>query len=99
MVDSADTKRLDDDKEYENNAKVELDRLMDNDLLRNSLLLVIANKQDLKEALPVQEIAKRLNLARFKNREWHIQGTSLITGDGVYEGMDWLATKIKQMKK
>lgn len=98
VVDSADSKRLDDNKEYENNAKVELDRIMDHDLLQNALLLVIANKQDLKEALPIQEIAKRLNLARFKNRVWHIQGTSLITGDGVYEGMDWLATKIKQKK-
>jgi hypothetical protein len=41
--------------------------------------------------MQVQEISERLGLDRFRNRRWVIQGCSASTGDGLYEGMDWLA--------
>ena len=36
----------------------------------------------------------QLGLHTIKDREWHIQGTCALTGDGLYEGLEWLA-KVK----
>jgi hypothetical protein len=30
------------------------------------------------------------------NRAWHIQGTCATTGDGLYEGLDWLGQQINK---
>jgi len=43
--------------------------------------------------MTVQEIAQKLGLPSLR-REWHIQGTCAITGDGLYEGLDWLAKTV-----
>ncbi|OAY74091.1 ADP-ribosylation factor, partial [Ananas comosus] len=39
-----------------------------------------------------------LGLYDLRNRIWHIQGTCALTGDGLYEGMDWLATTLKRLQ-
>ncbi|CAA6667024.1 unnamed protein product [Spirodela intermedia] len=31
-------------------------------------------------------------------RRWHIQGTCAISGDGLYEGLDWLASTLKELQ-
>ncbi|KAF5960296.1 hypothetical protein HYC85_001505 [Camellia sinensis] len=56
----------------------------------NSIILVFANKQDMKGAMTPMEVCEGLGLYDLKNRKWHIQGTCALKGDGLYEGLDWL---------
>jgi len=96
VVDSNDRDRIDDSKDYEHSAKEELHRMLAEDELRDAVLLVYANKQDLPNAMKVQEVAERLGLNKLRNRQWFIQGTSAPTGDGLYEGLDWLSNTLSK---
>eukprot|EP00966_Prymnesium_polylepis_P301928 6975549-Prymnesium_polylepis.1 len=61
--------------------------------LHDSLILVMANKQDLPNALDAAAIAAHLGLHALRRRAWHIQPCSALTGDGVGEGFDWLVSR------
>jgi len=96
VVDSNDRDRIDDSKEYEHSAKEELNRMLAEDELRDAVLLVFANKQDLPNAMKVQEVTERLGLNKLRDRQWYIQGCSAPTGDGLYEGLDWLSNTLSK---
>eukprot|EP00457_Paulinella_chromatophora_P014945 gb/GEZN01015454.1/.p1 GENE.gb/GEZN01015454.1/~~gb/GEZN01015454.1/.p1 ORF type:complete len:192 (-),score=32.83 gb/GEZN01015454.1/:212-787(-) len=98
VVDSNDRDRIDDSADLLDSAKEELQRMLSEDELRDAALLVFANKQDLPNAMKVQEVTERLGLNRLRNRQWYIQGSSAPTGDGLYEGLDWLSTVISKRK-
>jgi small GTP-binding protein len=98
VVDSNDRNRVDDSLDYEYSAKEHLARMLQEEELRDAALLVFANKQDLPNAMKVQEVTERLGLNRLRNRQWHIQGCSATTGDGLYEGFDWLAETLAKKK-
>jgi len=91
VVDSNDRDRID-------NAREELNRMLSEDELRESVLLVLANKQDLPNAMKVQEITDKLGLNKQRGRQWYIQGSSAPTGDGLYEGLDWLSATLSKKK-
>ena len=40
------------------------------------------------------EISKQFNLTSLKNHSWHIQACCALTGEGLYEGMEWLTGEI-----
>ena len=42
------------------------------------------------------EVCEGLGLFDLRNRKWHIQGTCALRGDGLYEGLDWLSTTLKE---
>lgn len=44
------------------------------------------------------EVCDGLGLYDLKNRKWHIQGTCALKGEGLYEGLDWLSTTLKEQK-
>ena len=96
VVDSNDSERLDWECGFKDNVKHELDRLMAEDELRDAALLVLANKQDLPYALSVEEITERLELKKLRNREWYVQGCCAVSGDGLYEGLDWLVDTLEK---
>ncbi|KAL2255124.1 hypothetical protein VTK26DRAFT_4067 [Humicola hyalothermophila] len=77
-------------------AREELQRMLNEDELRDALLLVFANKQDLPNAMTVAEITDKLGLHSLRQRTWYIQSTCATSGDGLFEGLDWLATEIKK---
>ena len=83
------------------NAKEELDDLLLEEELNGIPLLIYANKQDLPNAMSINEITNCLELNKIlqKNRKWHIQELIATTGDGMYEGLDWLSTVIEEKKK
>ena len=83
VVDSNDRDRVD-------NARDELHRMLNEDELRESILLVFANKQDLPNAAPAAQLAEALQLSSLRGRKWYIQACCATTGDGLYEGLDWL---------
>jgi hypothetical protein len=52
-------------------AKDELHRMLAEDELREAVLLVFANKQDLPNAMPVNKITERLGLNTLRHRQWY----------------------------
>ena len=73
-------------------ARYELYMLFREKHLRNASFLIFANAEDHPNATSVAEIMEYLELP--KNRIWYVQGSSGIYGDGLYEGLDWLNTKL-----
>jgi len=68
--------------------------MLSEDELRDAVLLVFANKQDLPNAMTVAEITDKLGLHSLRTRKWYIQSTCATSGDGLYEGLDWLSNTI-----
>ena len=89
VVDSNDVCRIEE-------AREELQRLLEEEELREAVLLVYANKQDLPNAVCPAELGKKLRLHQITNRPWQVQGTCARTGDGLYEGLDWLGEMIRK---
>ncbi|KXZ47012.1 hypothetical protein GPECTOR_39g506 [Gonium pectorale] len=92
VVDSTDTDRI-------GVSRDEFKALLDEEELRDSLILVFANKQDLPNALTDAQIAEGLGLYDIKNRDWAIFKTSAVKGEGLFEGLDWLANMLKTRRK
>lgn len=89
VVDSNDRERLAE-------AKEELNRMLSEDELRDAVLLVLANKQDLPNAMKANEAKEALQLSGLNQRKWYIHSTCATTGDGLYEGLDWLSNALKK---
>jgi len=88
VVDSNDRERIAE-------ARDELNRMLAEDELREAVVLVFANKQDLPQAMNPAEITDKLGLHNMRNRNWYIQATCATNGDGLYEGLDWLSNQLK----
>ena len=95
VVDSNDAARMDSSKEYGCCAREEIESMLSEDSLRGVPLLVLANKQDLPQALKVRDVMERLALPKLQGREWHIQGAVATQAEGLYEGLDWLVDAVK----
>ncbi|KAL7151029.1 hypothetical protein ABFS83_04G004100 [Erythranthe nasuta] len=75
-------------------ARDELHKMLNEDQLRDAVLLVFANKQDLPNAMNAAEITDKLGLHSIGKRHWYIQSTCATSGEGLYEGLDWLSNNI-----
>ncbi|KAL0180657.1 hypothetical protein M9458_023063, partial [Cirrhinus mrigala] len=62
VVDSSDHDRID-------TAAEELNAMLAEDEMRDVVLLVLANKQDLPKAMPAHELTERLGLHSLKGRQ------------------------------
>lgn len=51
--------------------------------------------QDLPNAMNAAEITDKLGLHSLRNRNWYIQAACATSGDGLYEGLDWLSNQLK----
>lgn len=92
VVDSSDTERM-------STAQDEFHAILQEEELKDSVILIYANKQDLPGALDAAAVSEALNLHTIKNRQWSIFKTSAIKGDGLFEGLDWLSNTLKSGKK
>lgn len=77
-------------------ARDELNKMLNEDEMREAILLVYANKQDLPNAMSAAEITEKLKLSEMRNRQWYIQSCCATSGDGLYEGLDWLTNNISK---
>eukprot|EP00440_Ansanella_granifera_P005819 gb/GFBE01006312.1/.p1 GENE.gb/GFBE01006312.1/~~gb/GFBE01006312.1/.p1 ORF type:complete len:186 (+),score=52.99 gb/GFBE01006312.1/:1-558(+) len=87
VVDSSDPERLED-------AREELQAMLENRDLRDACLLIYANKQDMPEALSAGDVAAKLGLCRIRDRPWFIQPAIATKCQGVKEGLDWMANAV-----
>merc|ERR1711924_130264 len=78
VIDSSDVRRLEESSQ-------ELKELLAEDKLCGVPLLIFANKQDLLQAMPAEDIAERLSLSSIRDRTWQIQACSAKGGEGLQE--------------
>ncbi|XP_048027868.1 ADP-ribosylation factor 4-like isoform X1 [Megalobrama amblycephala] len=89
VVDSSDQDRIE-------TAAEELKKMLAEDEMRDVVLLVLANKQDLPKAMAVHELTERLGLHALRGRQWFVQPTCAVQGSGLYEGLDWLSDQLSK---
>nr|VDC99871.1 unnamed protein product [Brassica rapa] len=68
--------------------------MLNEDGLRDGVLQVFANKQDLPNPINAAEITDKLGLHSLRQRHWYIQSTCAISGGGNYKGLDRLSNNI-----
>ncbi|KAE9554027.1 hypothetical protein FO519_002787 [Halicephalobus sp. NKZ332] len=91
VVDSADKDRI-------GISKQELISMLEEEELKNAVLMVLANKQDIPGCLTVTDVYRSLGLDALRSREFQIFKTSALKGEGLDEAMEWLANKLKEAK-
>ncbi len=91
VVDSNDRDRIEENRE-------ELHKMLGEEELKDAVLLVFANKQDLPGAMQCPEMTDKLGLHTLRGRTWFIQSTCALKGDGLVEGLDWLAKHVTPSK-
>merc|ERR1711869_72395 len=72
VVDSNDRDRIED-------AREELMKLLPEDAMRDAVILVLANKQDLPNAMTPAEVTEKLGLYNLRNRQWFLQSACATT--------------------
>eukprot|EP01126_Amoeba_proteus_P043190 TRINITY_DN4729_c0_g1_i6.p1 TRINITY_DN4729_c0_g1~~TRINITY_DN4729_c0_g1_i6.p1 ORF type:complete len:203 (+),score=43.94 TRINITY_DN4729_c0_g1_i6:52-609(+) len=64
--------------------------------LSSSVVAVFCNKQDLPGALDSADVSRDLGLVEIKNHPWSIFKTSAVTGEGLKDGLTWVAQKLEE---
>lgn len=88
VIDSADRDRIDE-------ARQELERILADREMRDCLLMVFANKQDLAGAMSPAEVTEKLGLHKMRERSWYVHPSCATTGEGLFEGLQWLSQNVK----
>jgi small GTP-binding protein len=88
VVDSNDTERI-------GEAKDELHQMLRSELLKDAAVLVLANKQDMPRSVAPSELQEKLHMGKLNQRNWFIQPCVACDGKGLFEGLDWLATTLR----
>lgn len=100
VVDAADRDRIDE-------ARTELHRIINDREMRDAVILVYGNKQDISIgrrslsfliyflAMKPQELQDKLGLTRLRDRNWFVQASCATTGEGLQEGLTWLAANCR----
>ena len=81
------------DETYDD-SKTQFYKLLKNEALKNAIVLIYANKQDLPGAKSVGEIIQIYEFDTIKDHIWHIQPCSALTGEGLITGMKWLSDQL-----
>eukprot|EP00079_Xenopus_tropicalis_P018029 XP_004918747.1 PREDICTED: ADP-ribosylation factor-like [Xenopus tropicalis] len=91
VVDSADCERFQE-------ARLDLEVILDDEEMRGVPFVVMANKQDLPGARRPMEVAEELGLLKIQAHPWHVQGCCATTGDGLVEGLEVFTNLVKQFQ-
>jgi len=92
VIDSNDAVRL-------REARDELNNVLVSPELAGAIVLVLAHKQDLPNALSSAEITNGLDMDKIKTHPWHVQPACAMNGEGLEEGLEWLAERIRERSK
>ena len=68
-------------------ARQELQRIILDREMKDALLLVFANKQDIPTAMTPAEITEQLRLEQLTNTPWYVVPSIATTGEGLPEGL------------
>jgi ADP-ribosylation factor protein 1 len=97
VVDSLDRDRM-------GEARDELRKVMEHDAMVGVPVLVYANKQDLPGAMGAQQMEKELDLSTIcksasNNHSFMVWACTAVNGQGLYEGIDWLADQMNRKER
>lgn len=82
-------------RERQSEVKEELWRIFGDDTLTNVPVLIYLNKIDINHALQPDNIIEEMKLNEIRYRQWFVQPCSAKTGNGLYEGLNWLLRALK----
>ena len=82
-----------DDENFEI-SKSEFYKVLANKNLKNSVILIFANKQDLPGAKNINKIVEDYELSKIKDHIWHIIPCSAVNGEGLVNGIKWLSDQL-----
>merc|ERR1711966_519210 len=68
------------DRDHIEDAREELMKILNEDEMRDAVVLIFANKQDLPNSMPAAEMAEKLGLQSLRGRQWFIQSTCATSG-------------------
>jgi len=88
VIDSTDRERLTITRE-------ELYKMLIHEDLNKAAVLIFANKQDLKGSMSAAEISQQLNLTSIKTHRWQIQACCALTGEGLFQGLEWISSHLR----
>ena len=94
VVDSADRLALP-------SARSHLEKLLNhpNVMRRNIPLLFLANKTDVTSAMPPLQVSENMKVNKIKGKPCKTVGTDALTGEGLNEGLDWLAHQLRRTRQ
>ena len=87
------------DRDRVQRAKEEFYSIINDAFMKNSAILIFANKQDLRGAMTTSEIVEAFDLPNLRGRRWHVQASCATQGLGLYEGLDWLSSTLTKMRR
>ena len=62
-------------------------------------MVILANKQDVPNALKSHQLIEMLELEEIKSNPWHVQEICAVTGEGLYEGVNAMADMTKTFQR
>ena len=77
-------------------AKDELETLLRHPSVvgRRVPVLFFANKMDLPSAMEPSDVMLNMGLEHITDKPWHIQASNALTGEGVGDGIAWMAEQL-----
>ncbi|WKY11688.1 hypothetical protein Q1695_003340 [Nippostrongylus brasiliensis] len=91
IVDSTDRRRIDQCKE-------EIHAILQDTKRKGIPFLMLANKQDLPDAMTPEELKSVIGLDAGRDLEVHIQPSCAAIGEGLKEGVEWLYAAIMERR-
>ncbi|KAK8656027.1 hypothetical protein V6N13_108587 [Hibiscus sabdariffa] len=92
VIDAACPSRFEDSKSA-------LEKVLRHEDLQGAPILILANKQDLSEALSAEELARYLDLKKLDERVYMFEAASAFDGLGIKEGVEWLVEVMERSKR
>ncbi|KAK4749704.1 hypothetical protein SAY87_027153 [Trapa incisa] len=80
-------------------SKSALEKVLRNDDLQGAPLLILANKQDLPEAVSTEELALYLDMKKLDERVSMYEAVSAYDGLGIRESVEWLVEVMERSKR
>ena len=82
-----------DDENFEE-SKAQFHKVISHPNLKNTIILIFANKQDLPGAKDVNKLIEDYEFDKIKNHIWKIQSCSALKGEGLITGIKWLSEQL-----
>ncbi|KAH6783917.1 GTP-binding protein 1 [Perilla frutescens var. hirtella] len=92
VVDAACPSRFEDSKSA-------LEKVLRHEDLQGAPVLILANKQDLEEAVSTDELSRYLDVNKLDERIYKFQAVSAFDGLGIKEGVNWLVDAMGRSKR
>lgn len=77
---------------------MEFHKIIEDKEMKDAVILILANKNDLPFGMTTEEITERLELSGLKDRQWSVQSCCGLTGEGLVDGFTWLGNSISPKK-